>query len=470
MHIRTNSNKAINLGFGAIILILALMTTANVYIVSENNKTISTIELEKKQAKDTLIMANAARQRALYLFEMSLVEDAFDRDDIFMAYNNEALNLMMAFDRLRERRANDGEKDQWDEVLKVLQKARQSQNEAADLIYSEEMNEANKVLVKKIIPTQIKVYSLLTKWNENKEKIINHEISNIRELNLRAYWLISIFGIIAILLSIGIAVYVSLHNKKSKLLEVEKQLAEDANTAKTEFLSNMSHELRTPLHAILSYAKFGIKKQSANREKIEKYFTKIYSSGSRLLILVTSLLDLAKLESGKIEYHLSSVDLEKTLKECLDEVSAILEEKKLRVHQHIQKDLKHAFCDETLIFQVFQNLISNAIKFSNNDSEIVAELNNKVILNEEKNEIDVIRFSIEDSGVGIDADELEMVFDKFIQSSLTKTGSGGTGLGLAICSEIIMGHSGKIWAECDKGRGARFVFEIPLKKEPDTEL
>ena len=461
----TNSNNTIILGFGAIILILALMTSANVYIVSENNKTISIIELEKKHAKDTLIMANSARQRALYLFEMSLIKDAFDRDDIFVAYNDEALNLMIAFNRLRERAYNEGRKGQWDEVLKVLQKARLVQNKVADLIYTEAMDEANKLLFKKIIPTQKQVYSILTKRNEEKEQIINHEISNIRKLNLRAYWLVSIFGITAILLSIGIAAFVSLHNKKSKLLEIEKQLAEDANDAKTEFLSNMSHELRTPLHAILSYSTFGITKRSASRDKIESYFTRIYVSGERLLNLVTSLLDIAKLESGKIEYNFSTVNLDKNLKECLDEVSGILESKNLRVELNIPTDLRHVYCDETLMYQVFQNLISNAIKFSNDDSIIVLELKNKVILNKKKIKIEGIRFSIEDSGVGIGTDELEMVFDKFIQSSLTKTGSGGTGLGLAICSEIITGHAGKIWAECDEGKGARFVFEIPAVQD-----
>lgn len=470
MHNQLNTNKVIVLGFGIIISILVLMITANIYIVSKNNQTISNIKEKKKQAEDILLMANAARQRAIYLFQMTLTDDAFDRDDIFLLYNEEALNVLTAFNSLRSQTPDETSEGRWNELLRLIRLSRKNQNKAADLIYIQNMKEANQVLFNKVLPIQSQVYSLLSIQHKEQEQSVGAEIASIRKLNLSAYWIVSLVGMATIFLSIGIAIFVFMHNKKSRVLEVEKKLAEDANEAKTEFLANMTHELRTPLHAILSYSTFGIMKENASREKRTGYFEKINISGVRLLKLVTNLLDLSKLESGKIDYNFNEVNLAHVLAECLDEITSLLQAKNIKIISTISEGLGTVFCDEALMYQVFQNLLSNAIKFSNNDSNIIVGLEAVKQLSLDKNKFYIVRFSVEDSGIGIENTELDMVFDKFIQSSLTKTGSGGTGLGLAICAEIINGHSGKIWAESDEGQGARFVFEIPLKKEPNASF
>ncbi len=227
-----------------------------------------------------------------------------------------------------------------------------------------------------------------------------------------------------------------------------------ANRAKSEFLANMSHELRTPLHSIISFASFGIKKyNSAQLEKLLDYFNRIKQSGKTLLELLNDLLDLAKLESKKVTFAFEPTDLGILVKSVTNELDTLLSERNLNVRYEVSKFVGEVALDADKIKQVLRNLLNNAIKFSP-ESGII----DVAICRVESS----VRVSVRDQGPGIPPDELETVFDKFVQSSKTKTGAGGTGLGLAICHEIVTAHKGRIWAENGPEGGAVFSFEIPL--------
>jgi PAS domain S-box-containing protein len=236
--------------------------------------------------------------------------------------------------------------------------------------------------------------------------------------------------------------------------------AETANQAKSLFLANISHELRTPLHAVKNFSGFGIKRfDRVNKEKLIYYFTKIHTAGDTLLHLVDELLDLAKHESGKMDFHFAIEDLVPVLTNVVDEFASHISSKNLSLRWTPPKDPQRTNFDSDRIKQVLRNLLSNAVKFSPEGGTISVELSQGVHR---------IRVTVRDEGLGIPEDEIETVFEQFVQSSKTSTGAGVTGLGLAISREIVKGHNGHIWAENNPDGGAAFHFEIV--HEPDTSV
>jgi len=240
--------------------------------------------------------------------------------------------------------------------------------------------------------------------------------------------------------------------KEAKLARDE---ARHANKAKSTFLSNMSHELRTPMQGIIGFSNLGFSKVGdLNRDKVAEYFDNIHISAKRLMSLLNNILDLSKIESGKMNYEFKIKDLSPIINSVINEFSTFVTEKNIKL-DFIEPEFDDGtLMDANMIKQVVRNLISNAIKFAESESNI------KLQIDEEGNNL---LFSIKDNGIGISDDELESVFDKFIQSSKTKSNAGGTGLGLAICKEIILGHQGKIWAEINPEGGSIFRFQIPIR-------
>ena len=258
--------------------------------------------------------------------------------------------------------------------------------------------------------------------------------------------------------------------KRSIELQRATNIAETANKTKSEFLSNMSHELRTPMHSILAFAELGQSDvKNTTTEKLEKYFSRILEGGTRLMTLLDSLLELSKFESGKMEMKFSESDLRDIVATSINEVEAYLKQLGLTVTVDDNDCNSLVILDTQQISQVIHNLLSNAIKFSPQHSKIKIKIENDSIVKNNDGEADTsiaaIRFSIFDQGVGIPEDELEVIFDKFSQSSSTKTGAGGTGLGLSISKDIIEAHSGKIWAENNQSEsGSVLSFVIPQKQ------
>jgi PAS domain S-box-containing protein len=240
-------------------------------------------------------------------------------------------------------------------------------------------------------------------------------------------------------------------------LRAAKDLAEESSRTKTEFLANMSHELRTPMHAILGFAEMGKSRaELAHQDKIKQYFQRILSSGNRLLSLLNDLLDLAKMEVGKMEYHIVENDLGQHLQEICDEHGFLAEGQGIHLDLICQPTPLLAAFDDQRLGQVIRNLLSNAIKFSVPGGHI--QLSAVLMPDSQPPQV---RVTVTDHGPGIPAGELESIFDKFIQSSSTKTGAGGTGLGLAICREIIHAHQGEIYASNAPSGGAIFSFTLP---------
>lgn len=237
-------------------------------------------------------------------------------------------------------------------------------------------------------------------------------------------------------------------------LERTRDKALMAEKAMATFLANMSHELRTPLHGILSFASFGLKKlDRVGPEKLKEYFSEIRDSGQHLLDLVNNLLDLTKLQSGKMGYEYRPVELRGIVADVMKELEAYLDQCGMQVQLHCSAADTRLTADRGKLAQVVRNLLSNAIKFGGTTAPIEVGIEGNA---------EQLVLSVSDRGVGVPENELEIIFSPFVQSSKTASNAGGTGLGLPICREIIeQGHGGKVIARNREGGGAYFTAVIP---------
>ena len=275
-----------------------------------------------------------------------------------------------------------------------------------------------------------------------------------------------------LLSTIASAVGVAFHN--AKLFEETRQaraLAEEADAAKSSFLSTVSHELRTPLTSVLGFAKIIRRRleerlfplipeddrrvQQAKVQVLENLAV-VVSEGERLTKLIDDVLDLAKIEAGKFTWNMASISVTEVIDRAVSATASLFEAKKLQLIRDIESDLPSVNGDQDRLIQVVINLISNAVKFTDSGTITCSarRQNGEIVV------------SVKDSGIGIAAADQPKVFEKFKQVGDTLTDKPkGTGLGLPICKEIVEFHGGSIWVESESGQGSTFSFTLPIAGE-----
>ena len=259
--------------------------------------------------------------------------------------------------------------------------------------------------------------------------------------------------------------------RRTNDLTQAKNAAESANHAKSEFLATMSHELRTPMHAILSFASLGIEKlDHVPRDRMMNYLIQIKESGKRLLDLINDLLDLAKLESGRMVLQIRSTNLRQVLEDVGRQIEGLLNEKDQTLDIEGTGLSTYVDCDGARLRQVLVNLLSNAIKFTPSRKSIVVQFSEATVSvgrrMTDTDQVAGLQMTVRDQGIGIPKGEYKKIFDKFFQGSHANAGTAGTGLGLAICQEIIAAHGGKMWAENHPSGGAMVHFVLPYHYVP----
>jgi signal transduction histidine kinase len=246
-------------------------------------------------------------------------------------------------------------------------------------------------------------------------------------------------------------------------LEGARKAAEEAKHFRGQFLANMSHELRTPLNAIIGFSEtmlnFPIMYDDVRLPtQYEADLRQIFTSGKSLLHLINDILDLAKVDAGKLEIHMQAVELEPIIRAVMSTAVGLIGPKPIELKRDVPETLPKVWADETRVRQVLLNLYSNAAKFTESGS-----------INLTIREVtDGIQISLQDTGIGIKPQDRDIIFEEFKQaSSQGRDPRAGAGLGLTISRQLTTLMGGRIWVESEYGKGATFHFVLQRYTEPE---
>jgi len=251
----------------------------------------------------------------------------------------------------------------------------------------------------------------------------------------------------------------ALHERTAQLANVNQQLSQSneqlakASRLKSQFLARMSHELRTPMNAIIGFSDLlDEEAEGPLGESYKDYVEHIREGAKHLLSLINDVLDLSKIEAGRVELFCSDINVADHLAEVLSVIESLAGASKIRFATHLPGDL-YIYADRKRFKQIFYNLLSNAVKFTPDGGTISIEA---VGHNE------CVSIAVEDTGVGIPAEEQQAIFNEFHQVNSTIKGvKEGTGLGLAITKWLVELHRGRIRVESEPGKGSRFTVTLP---------
>jgi signal transduction histidine kinase/DNA-binding response OmpR family regulator len=264
---------------------------------------------------------------------------------------------------------------------------------------------------------------------------------------------------VAVLQSLADQVAVALDNARSYEVEREalKEMRE-ADRLKTQFLANMSHELRTPLNSIIGFSRVILKGIDGPITDLQNQdLTAIHNAGQHLLGLINDILDISRIDAGKMELAFEEVDMRNLIQSVASTALGLIKDKPIRLSQFIPDDLPLARADPIRARQVLLNLLSNAAKFTESGSIVI-----EAKLQTNPDNYPEIVVSVSDTGSGIPADHFPKLFEAFSQVDASPTRrTGGTGLGLSICKRLVEMHGGRIWMDSILGKGSTFYFTLP---------
>ena len=467
MSAKIRTNLIIMLGFALILVIMAALTI--IWLSHTTNASDYIAEIVKDQEKVELVFAmrDAANQRALTLYRMSVLSDPFEQDEEFLKFRGQAEEFIKARLALVEIGETKQENATWLEAAPLIQQGTKSQTLVADHILNGDINIANELMANSVIPIQNNVLSHLTAMLDLQKKHVNAELDRFAELNKRVYLQISVLGGLALVIGAIIAYFVIQTSARSQQkLILAQQESHEANQHKSLFLANMSHELRTPLNAIIGYSEM---LEEEARDMGEDNFVadldKINNSGKHLLNLINDILDVSKIEAGKMELYLEEFHLANLIKEVSQTMQPLLAQNKNQLHIEPADFDVLMYSDQTKLRQTLFNLLSNACKFTEFGTV------NLIFTKFTAANKTFVKIAISDTGIGMNEKQIEKLFDPFTQADASTTRNyGGTGLGLTICKRFCEMLGGDIDVTSRPGAGSTFTITIPADSREHTDF
>jgi signal transduction histidine kinase len=482
---QTSSTKfGLFFGFSAMLSIVAILTLIGIWwsVGSLQSHLDTLVGHQINKIRLAVDMRNYARQRTHSIQRMILLDDPFDRDDEFLRFNSYGAKFVLARTEFLSHELSKKEHAVIDAQGKLSRQVVPLQREIVDLVAQDEIEKAKYMLMDKSLPLQDKVIEKLVQLHTIQEEATAVAISEFNENNDKLnVWIILLSGISGIIGLFVAALVIRRFNnearlrskqlidiekarvaleKSGKALMLAKESAEEANKGKSYFLANMSHELRTPLNAIIGYSEM-LEEDLTDPAQTEQAgdCQKIISSGKHLLNLINEILDLSKIEAGRMDIEIVNMNLAPVVSDVVSTIKPLIEKEKNNfILEYADVELGNLHSDPVKIKQILLNMLSNAAKFTH-DGDITLRINS---LKEGIQEWVV--FSVTDTGIGMEQNRLEQLFKPFIQADITTTREyGGTGLGLTITKHFCEMLGGRIEVSSNMGGGSIFSVSLPRK-------
>jgi signal transduction histidine kinase/CheY-like chemotaxis protein len=410
--------------------------------------------INNHQSKKHLLttMYNASQERSVILLKMQIEKDIFELDNMKMQMGEQARIFLQAREKLFTISLRKKE-------IEILEKQKASamknaplQDYVAQLFLEQKNDEATEFLIKQAIPGQIATRDLISQAIQEYDKDSAQIIENIRQ-NFEDNNRISLLlGALLVFTSIIIIIVIMtrLSQQEEKVIKETLKQAEQANQAKSEFLSRMSHELRTPLHAIIAFSDLILYEKNLE-PKLEQHIQHINKAGGHLLALIDDVLDLSKIESGRLTVLVKPIKLQTVLEECYSLIKPIAQSAgiSLSFDTHVDYIVN---ADHTSLKQALLNLLSNAVKYNRQQGSITVSCE----IRNNKN----VRITVTDTGKGFSAKQKKQLFKPFERIDAAFSKVKGTGIGLTITQQLIHMMGGTVGAESTAGKGSHFWIEL----------
>lgn len=482
------SGSALNLmvAFASMIALMLLLTFVGLYALDQNQKRLETVVYDHMQKYHLGVeMLRNARSRTVSLQKMTRLQDDFDLDEEIMRFHGYGSEFARARIALLELNLTPEEHALLDSQAERSRHTLSVQRQALELIQVGKVDEAQRVLIEEGIPTQDAALQVVEKLHKLQTAKVDAAGAEARASYRKAWRVIVTTAMATALIALMIAWYVTVRIKRSAterdlyvreirsmndeltrnadaLIE-SRDRAEQANHAKSRFLATMSHELRTPLNAIIGYSEMLEEDvrdgAGGDPEQMAADLRRIQTAGRNLLALINDVLDLSKIEAGKMEPYAETFDLDALLKEVAETALPLAGKlgNTLRVTAH-PDPLGEVHTDVVKLRQILLNMLSNAAKFTENG--IIALEARRDMINGQ----DRLAFTVSDTGIGMSDEQMERIFKPFCQADGSTTRRyGGTGLGLTLTRRFCELLGGEVAVDSELGLGTSFVVQIPAQ-------
>lgn len=457
MH-KYSSKFLLVLGFGFVVLIIATLTIVWTVNVVETQRNIEGIYVEQKQSRLVVEMRDAARRRALLLHRMGMLEDVFDRDEVYLKFKEMAGKFIIAREELLSLEKQAGkELAIWNKAVPQIRNGEAAQRKVAELFLAEEDELANHLLLNEVIPIQNKANATLSEMFEVQKEIAYEQYQAAITRNQDLFVSAIILGVVAVLLTIIAAMVVIRRTVKVEAsLEQSTREAQSATEQKSQFLANMSHEIRSPLTAVLGFAD-SLLDSSLTAMQRAGSINRIICNGQHLLQVINDILDFSKIEANQLTIENIDVSPVRLVRDVERLIGDRVLEKGLKLNTQFEFPIpEYIVSDPTRIKQILVNLVANSIKFTEQGQITICTKYNAAT--------DSIIFQVKDTGIGMTEEQQAGLYRAFNQADVSTTRKfGGTGLGLTISKQLAQMLGGDLDCTSKYEIGSIFTATIKTK-------